>query len=537
MAVMWPRKLPEWVLQDPRRSAEREVYRQFEMLLSDEWSVYYSRPWWGITPKGAEIDGEADFIIAHSNHGVLFLEVKGGRVEFDPKLGEWLSQDRNGIRHKIKDPVVQATSAKYQLLKKFQQTSSWPKFRVRLRHGVILPNCEPTRNGLIGPYDKDLFCCATEFRDSFNEWLLKRLSGHGNNDLQSEIGPGRDGLAAIDTSIAAPAKLLVPLHRLLSSDVDRQDELLTGAQLFAVCSIDSSLRTVVEGGAGTGKTLIGCELAVRYSKEGRSTLFCCLSEALACAVAGWIGEYKNLEILTFKELEKKNQDRTLENFEAIIVDEGQDISWDQWDLIDEILRDKKSYLRVLFDSNQAIYRARDDLETRLQAKSFPLRLNVRNTKQIAAVTEGLYRGPLIHCGGSDGVAPLIFDVPNSKSLAKCEEIVLDLIEQKKILPADIAVLATNSKTVSEISSKLLTSRVKVTDAISRLGGYVTVDTIGRFKGLESKVVVLLFDGESANSSELSYVGVSRARAMLIVIGPIAGTLIFKALSINYDSNH
>ena len=528
MTVMWPRKLPDWVLQDPRRSAEREVYRQLETLLSDEWNVYYSRPWWGISPKGAEIDGEADFIISHSNHGVLFLEVKGGRVEFDPKLGEWISQDRNGIIHKIKDPVLQATSAKYQLLKKFQQTSSWPKFRVRLRHGVVLPNCEPIRNGLIGPYDKDLFCCATEFRDSFHDWLLTRLSPYGNSDFQSESGPGRDGLAAIDASIAAPAKLLVPLHRQLGADLDRQDELLTGAQLFVVCSIDSSLRTVVEGGAGTGKTLIGCELAIRYSKEGRSTLFCCLSVALACAVSGWIGEHENLEILTFEELVNKNQDRTLKNYQAIIVDEGQDISWDHWDLIDELLQDEKSYLRVLFDSNQAIYRARDDLETRLQAKCFPLRLNVRNTKHIAAVTEDLYRGPLIHCGGSDGVAPLIFDVPNSKSVDKCEELVLDLIDQKKILPADIAVLAANSKLVLDISSKLLTSRVKVTDAISRLGGYVTVDTIGRFKGLESKVVVLVLDRESANNSELSYVGVSRARAMLIIIGPIAGSLIYKA---------
>ena len=167
MAVMWPRKLPEWVLQDPRRSAEREVYRQLESLLSDDWSVYYSRPWWGITPKGAEIDGEADFIVANPSLGVLFLEVKGGRVEFDPKFGEWLSQDRNGIRHKIKDPVIQSTSAKHQLLRKFQQSNNWPKHRVRLRHGVIFPNCEPIRNGLIGSYEQELFCCATEFGDSF----------------------------------------------------------------------------------------------------------------------------------------------------------------------------------------------------------------------------------------------------------------------------------------------------------------------------------------------------------------------------------
>ena len=529
MAIMWPRKLPDWVMQDPRRSAEREVFWKFEKLLSDEWSVYYSRPWWGISPRGAEIDGEADFIIAHAVHGVLFLEVKGGRVEFDPKLGVWISQDRNGIKHKIKDPIIQATTSKYQLLKKFQQTQNWPKYKVRLRHGVIFPNCEPTRNDQIGPYEKNLFCCATEFRDSFYEWLLKRLGSHGNIDSQAEIGPGTDGIAAIDFSIAAPAKLTVPLYRQLTSDIDQQDELLTGAQLFAVCSIDSSMRTVVEGGAGTGKTLIGCELVARYSKAGRFTLFCCLSAALASAIKDRLGDFKNLDIFTFDELEKQHKNQIVKKYGAIIVDEGQDVAWEQWDLIDQILIDKDSYLRVMFDSNQAIYRARDDLETRLQANSFPLRLNVRNTKQIAVVTDGLYKGPLIHCGGSDGVSPMVVDLPYVKSINKCIEIVIELIEDKKILPSDIAVLTADPKAVVEISSKLLTARVKVKDAISRIGGAVTIETIARFKGLESKVIVLLLDRESANNSELSYVGVSRARAMLILIGPIAGTLISKAV--------
>lgn len=529
MAIMWPRNLPEWVIQDPRRSAEREVYAKFEKLLSDEWSVYYSRPWWGISPKGAEIDGEADFIVAHAFHGVLFLEVKGGRVEFDPKNGMWLSQDRNGIKHKIKDPIIQATSSKYQLLKKFQQVSNWPNYKVRLRHGVIFPNCEPTRNDLIGPYEKDLFCCATEFRDSFFEWILNRLASHGGNDSQIDKGPGIDGIAAIDFSIAAPAKLTIPLFRQLTSDIDRQDELFTGAQLFVVSSIDTSLRTVIEGGAGTGKTLIGCELAFRYSEAGLSTLFCCLSDALSSSIKGRLEDLENVDIFTLNDLETQYQNQTIKKYDAIIIDEGQDVAWEQWDLFDQILREKSSYLRVLFDSNQAIYRARDDLETRLQAQSFPLRLNVRNTKQIAEVTDGLYRGPLIHCGGSDGVSPIVWEVPYAKSVSKCLEVVLDLIENKKILPSDIAVLTVDSKTVVDISSKLLTSRVKVKDAISRLGAAVTVETIRKFKGLESKVVVLVLDRESSNNSELSYVGVSRARAMLILVGPIAGTLMASAV--------
>ena len=59
---------------------------------------------------------------------------------------------------------------------------------------------------------------------------------------------------------------------------------------------------------------------------------------------------------------------------------------------------------------------------------------------------------------------------------------------------------------------------------------VIVETAGRFKGLESPVVILLTDRMLSKSQELSYVAVSRARARLFVIGVTRGTTLGNALN-------
>jgi ATP-dependent exoDNAse (exonuclease V) alpha subunit len=58
---------------------------------------------------------------------------------------------------------------------------------------------------------------------------------------------------------------------------------------------------------------------------------------------------------------------------------------------------------------------------------------------------------------------------------------------------------------------------------------VIVETVGRFKGLESSVIVLLADRILSKNQELSYVAVSRARVRLFVFGITKGTVLGNAL--------
>ena len=177
MALMWPRELPELIKNDPRRAAERRVYEKLSKELDETWSVYYSRPWWGINLKGGEIDGEADFIVAHKDKGILFLEVKGGGVSFLPDTGKWQTKDRNGITHNIKDPALQAISCKHQFLNKLKKVEGWPTSYIRFRHGVIFPDSKLLATGLVtlGGHEIELFCFADEFDHHFKEWIFSRL--------------------------------------------------------------------------------------------------------------------------------------------------------------------------------------------------------------------------------------------------------------------------------------------------------------------------------------------------------------------------
>ncbi len=528
MAIMWPRSLPRWVLQDPRRSAECKVYDKLEKLLDDTWSVYYSRPWWGISPKGGEIDGEADFIVAHPDKGLLFLEVKGGLVSHDPKTLKWTSKDRIGVVHVIKDPVLQAMKSKHELFKKFRTQATWPKYRVRLRHGVILPDSDPLGSENIGGHEQDLFCFSTDFRDRCGDWIAARLATHSQDGQDSEAGPGDDGIFALDQIIASPAKLVVPLHRELEADVAQQDALLTGAQLQAIAFIDSLPRVVVEGGAGTGKTVIACELAARYAASGKSTLLACLSEALAAALRRRIDPGTNPAIMTLSEMRASASKGTLGRFDAVVIDEGQDVDWNDWDIVEAALS-KGGLLRVLFDNNQAVYRARSDIETRLQAKGIPLGLNLRNTKRIAAVTEPLYRGPLIMCSGPDGRPPVLLDTSSTDAPSRLLTTIDELIVGHSLHPEDIAVLVPDSKAAAAIKALFSSEKVKVTDALTMAPGAVVVETISGFKGLEALAIIVMADRVSAKNNELCYVAVSRARALLLVVGPTKGTLLEDAL--------
>jgi hypothetical protein len=140
---MWPAALPQQIRRDRYRRAEVKVYDELAAALTPDWTVFYSRPWLGITPTGAEIDGEVDFVVAHAQQGFLTLEVKGGGISYDPAQDRWRSRDADGIRHIIKNPFEQARRAKHNLLQKLKESRGWPADRfVRARHAVVFPDSE-----------------------------------------------------------------------------------------------------------------------------------------------------------------------------------------------------------------------------------------------------------------------------------------------------------------------------------------------------------------------------------------------------------
>lgn len=560
MARMWPVSLPAWVLSDERRSAEIKVWRRLAEGLDDSWSVYYSRPWWGLNEKGGEVDGEADFIVASAASGILFIEVKGGVVDWDPAAAKWSSRDRHGVVRQIKDPVQQAVASKHRYLERLRVLPGWPSGYVRFRHGVILPdNDKPEARKLsIAGYAMELFCFADEFDDRLDQWVRGRLAAHDVSGPAKEVPPGSAGLELLNRLVADPVRLRVSLRREVQVDIERFDQLLTGQQLHTIAVMEGMPRLLIEGGAGTGKTVLAIEMAARLHAGGRKVCLLCYNEPLGEYLKTRLSAFPNVYVGTFHKLcgmlageagiapgpvgadffeEKLPRCAELaldrmpdRRWDAVIVDEGQDFSGHWWHLVKRLLSESgPRILRAFVDTNQALYTLPKGLAQTLDAQPLPLGINLRNTRAIAQVTEPLYSGPLIKAVGPDGELPTAELDSFSESCSKAVARVARFLRDDRLVADDIALLAPAEQGVKRLRSMLDQMRIQSCTAAERKKNAVTLDTIRRFKGLESPIVVMLVDKAAASSRELAYVGVSRAQSRLYVFGEISGTLLGDAL--------
>lgn len=520
---LWPAELAAGVRSDRYRRAEVRVYDRLKATLPAGWTVFYSRPWLGITPSGAERDGEADFVIVHPQRGFLVLEVKGGGISYDPAREAWQSRDAHGIRHNIKNPFGQARRAKHELLEKVQQHRSWPRDRfIRARHGVVFPDAASPPGNLGADMPRELICCRPDL-EHIGEWVEERLSGGNEDEL------GTDGVAAFERLLAQPFTLRVPLGHVLEDD-ERAIELLTPEQFHVLEAIAYNCRVAVGGGAGTGKTVLAAEDAARHALSGSRALLACLSPALAEDLRNRLSG-SGVTVLCVQELYREVlrhaglPERPFEwnsapehlldalgrdqefRFDVVVVDEAQDFPSHWWVALDGLLGAGQPKLHAFYDCNQSVY---GNVAQELAGFSMlPVHLgrNLRNTKAIHAAASRFYEGLPVRADGPDGVSVEWLTCQESDVIPTVNRVVLRLIGKEAVPPEKIAVLCPGDDTLRRLREE---SDVRAKPVI--------LDTIAGFKGLERGTVVLAATRELADRREMAYVGLSRARAHLVVVG-------------------
>jgi len=514
---MFPAVLPQAVTSDRYRAAEVKVWRRLREALSPEWTVFYSRPWLGVTRTGGERDGECDFVVAHPKRGFLAIEVKGGGISYDPSTDDWISRDRDGVRHRISNPVEQAKKAKYELDRRLKSSRGFPSNRnYRMRHGVIFPDAESPPGNLGVDKPRDLFCCHDDL-SRIAQWVEQRMAGGDEEDF------GKDGVLTLERLLAHPFTLRAPLASSLSDD-DHLIDTLTPQQFHILDAIQALPRVAVGGGAGAGKTVVAMEDAARSSQEDRKTLLTCVSEPLAAALAGKMeGSGVIVESFAalcsrvsgkpFNEADGPQQlhDAMLSNpdlrFDAIIVDEAQDFRSHWWIALEAALRDVRlSRIHAYYDSNQSVY---GDLSGELagfQMAPIALTRNLRNTRTIHAAASQFYEGLPVTADGPEGES--IQWIEEADAVGAAIEEARRLLVQERVSPTDLAVLAVTEAAVKTIRSALPRSA----------GDAVAVATIVDFKGLDRRAVVLAAEAGLADDQAQAYVGLSRARTHLSVAG-------------------
>jgi hypothetical protein len=541
MAKMVPSTIPEGV----RSEAEIRVYKALERQFPDRFVVYYGRPWWDFQSNGKARLGEADFIIAGPDWGILVAEVKGGKISRDGARDIWTSTDRNGKTHQIRDPVDQARRSMFVLRDRLKQTQRVGDTLVRIGCAVVFPDCSVCQGEMGIDMPAPIFVWYDDMLD-LKQRLTMALGA-------SAARIGEQGMKALDELLAPSVSLDLRFGSVVGRAKRRIKE-LTDDQFWILDALGRNKRASISGGAGTGKTVLALKKAWRLASEGKATLLVCYNDGLganlkrlcaewrlpgltACtynenaeAVCQKAGVSVSLPPLATEAQKTEYYERELPQafrdvissphyprFDAVVIDEAQDFSETWIETLGLLLRDPlNSYWYAFYDDNQKILSNplhQDALLRNRFGEPFQLTRNLRNAPEVFKRFAQYYHGDaqrafecLVDCEGRVSFAAAV------KEPADLTNLVLDLIEREGIAPSDIVLLT---------CGHLANSRFRVGDVARQLQTRhpgVTATSVGKFKGLESPVVVLTDVDAAVGRTDILYTAISRAQMLLYVVG-------------------
>jgi hypothetical protein len=541
--------------------AEARFYEACRDQLSSDLVVIHSAAWLYKDARGRIKEGEADFIILTPNAGVYVVEVKGGGIALNPANGKWSSKDRDGHQHEIKDPFRQASNERHSLLDQLNGSSEWRQWkgeRVSLGHSVFFPDIADSVKIVAPERPRELIGTSVDMKN-LTLWLDRLIKFWRQN---GETPLGSQGIKILERFLTKPIDVR-PAFAATIDAAEVQRIRLTSNQAKVLRIIGGRTRAVISGGAGTGKTLIAVEKAKHFASIGLKTLLLCYNRPLADSLALALQDQPLLAVLDFHQLcdrrirqAKGSSGRDLlkeaseaypgnssahlygvqmpyalalsnelldEKFDAIVIDEAQDFSDEYWFGIEELLKDsEKSHLYIFIDQNQEIYKRHGNLP--VSEAPYYLTSNCRNTVPIHKLAYSFYKGEMIDDPELQGpdVQLSAADGDDNQS----EEVLKILsmwISDDAIHPKDIVVLIAGRDKESSfhnLSSNADGHGIKVVFGNhGRRLNQILVDSVHRYKGLESNAVILWLGDQvlESNERELIYVGISRAKSLLTIV--------------------
>jgi len=533
--------MPRLVPPDPPArdmGAERAVWDALRRQLPDD-AVLAA----GVFLQDGPEQREIDLLVAWPDVGLAVIEVKGGHVSVDGD-GVW-HQGSGTQRHEI-DPVHQLRQSSHALLELLRRRGL-DAAHARTVHVLALAHTPLSRDWESAGLPRALVIDRDELRSAAG--LVKRAieeHGLGHRPLQPE-----DVEPLVDFVSGA-----FPSHvEALSAAAEHEDRLdqLTEEQARLAAMFDLYRRLQVVGGAGTGKTWLALEVARRRARSGEHVALLCYSRGLGRylqrVTAEWPARDRPAYVGIFHDLahewgaprpdgepSSSYWEETLpgalrelasasppeQRFDAIVVDEAQDFGAPWWLSTIACLRDPAGGgLFVFLDEEQKVF-ARDGAAP-IDVPPATLSANVRSTKQIAQLS-GALRSDTVTPRGGPG-APVRVVESSVEHAVERADAVLDALLDEGWEPGQVALLTTGSRHPMQHEGIDFHGYAGYWDEFFA-GEDVFYGHVLGFKGLERTVVVLAVNGFREGEDEdyarrLLYTGISRARMLLVVVGPRA----------------
>jgi hypothetical protein len=493
--------------------SELAVYRRLKESLPSGWTAWHSLK---IRTKGAQFS-EADFVVANPSRGILVLEVKGGLVK--KERGVWL---QNGLPMRS-SPLDQAHRFVRNLIAKFKDKGL---FAPPIGVAVVFPDtdfdAQPTQGDVEG-----LVIGARELpylEEALPRILDRALREHTGHLFAPDWLGILHGLWCESWPLGMSLSQSVKGHEARRIQLDKE-------QFTALESILENDLVLVRGGAGTGKTLLARELAIREARAGRAVLLLTFTDALGLELARHIDQpgicvspvgrfaLEKLRQKGFEEPERyepefwdgltrmaaQSGDLWDEcGFDTVIVDEGQDFGENEWAVVEQCAgRAGLRRLWVFADDSQAFWEDRripSDLADR--AVKFSLRRPYRCPPGVQAFADayvegGWGNGPerldAVAQGLADGTLKVVVSGDTEAEAHAAVGREIRATKKEGFAEADIAVVSLRGMMYpgNVMHNKTLgrCELAQATDLEHR--DRVICDTFLRYKGLERPVVLIV----------------------------------------------
>ncbi len=506
--------------------AEQEVWTALARGMPAGWYGWHSLR---VRDRGG-YEGEGDFVLAHPQRGLLLLEVKGGQVE--QRDGRWF---QNG-RPMEKAPLDQARGFVRKLL-------------ARLRNLGAAPPA---------------FGCAVWFPGTV-------LPGQPSQDDVAGVVLGREELAyarealpaiverAIPAAGAARGRWIDALHRLwgeswipgLSLGVRVREAAesriaLDAQQLQILDGLLGNPRVLVQGGAGSGKTLLAAEAARRLAADGKKVLLLCFTAPLGKWLAQRAGgdgvevdtisgfartrlvqatgcaTSPHLTDVEWRGIFLQAEEICSPEWDAVVVDEAQDLHDEAWLLVEKLARGRT--LWAFHDPGQGYWPERHP-PAELFGASFKLQRQQRCPPGVQALADRIAGLPsdaeAIARAREDGTIGLV-TAPSATSVPDKIGEEVDRLLSAGLSPGEVGIVSLRGQTAREAVFNLpRVGRHEVVRADhDEMETKVVADSFLRWKGLERPAIIVadLPEGELRQLPVRLHVALTRAVAAVRLVG-------------------
>ncbi|MHB0858407.1 MAG: NERD domain-containing protein [Anaerolineae bacterium] len=537
MARMYPQSLDR----ETRSQGERTLFEAFRDQLSDDYTVFHSVRWLLRDTHDGARDGEADFVLAHPQKGILVVEVKGGQIRYDGQMGQWFSGE-----NEIKDPFKQAENNKYSLLRKLKEAPYWRDRRVIIGQGVAFPDGW-VRGDLRLDAPREIVLDAQDLLGLSN-WVTRAFAYYSGDS--SLVAPDRAGLRALVELLSPSREIPRPLSVAIDAEA-REIVRLTESQYRLLDYLSRQRRVAISGCAGSGKTTLAIEQARRLGTQGFRVLLTCFNIHMAeyfrrqqlppsvsvesfyrlceqmARTAGLStkappGETSQQYYAELPEVLLAAIDKLGPQYDAVVVDEGQDFDPVVWVPLQSLLTDPAlGILYVFYDDNQMLYRSASAIPSELNQPDFPLSENLRNTHCIHRAFLPFYRsGRTPTAIGPEGRRPEVaYYHTEARLKLLLRQALHRLLVEERIPHQNITILTPRNVAKSILSQWEYVGNTRFASSGHPGPGEVALSSIYKFKGLESPIVIVVEIRPSTKQDldTLLYVACSRACNHLILL--------------------